>query len=166
MTLAPYYTDDLCTIYHGDCREILPQITADVLVTDPPYGIDFAGQPTKWQRRAGKHPEDWDRDTVAEVPDMVGRHPGAVPDQKGQREGPGHPYRHLLDLPVPAGATRGFWADAEWIECADGKVRPVEPGTSPVAPSLPGRVGQLRAYGNSVNPEVTAAFITAALEAA
>lgn len=34
--------------------------TFDLLLTDPPYGIDFAGQPTKWQRRAGQQPETWD----------------------------------------------------------------------------------------------------------
>ena len=37
--MSPYYTDDFCTIYHGDCREVLPQITAGSIVTDPPYGV-------------------------------------------------------------------------------------------------------------------------------
>jgi len=38
---TPYYDRDGITIYHGDCREILPLLTADVLVTDPPFGIDY-----------------------------------------------------------------------------------------------------------------------------
>jgi len=41
-TVTPYYDHDGITIYHGDCREILPQISAGVLVTDPPYGIGYS----------------------------------------------------------------------------------------------------------------------------
>jgi len=37
--MKPYYDHAGITIYHGDCREILPEIKADVVVTDPPYGI-------------------------------------------------------------------------------------------------------------------------------
>jgi site-specific DNA-methyltransferase (adenine-specific) len=37
--VKPYYEASGITIFHGDCREILPTITADVIVTDPPYGI-------------------------------------------------------------------------------------------------------------------------------
>ena len=41
MTLTSYYSESGITIYHGDCREILPHIEADVLVTDPPYGMAY-----------------------------------------------------------------------------------------------------------------------------
>lgn len=39
--MRPYYEQDGITIYHGDCREILPKlcVRADLLLTDPPYGI-------------------------------------------------------------------------------------------------------------------------------
>ena len=39
--MKPYYSDDSVTIYHADCREILPQLTAHALVTDPPYGVNL-----------------------------------------------------------------------------------------------------------------------------
>lgn len=38
--MQPYYQDDYATIYHGDCRWILPQIEkVDLVLTDPPYGV-------------------------------------------------------------------------------------------------------------------------------
>ena len=50
-----------CVLYHADCKDVLP-LACDAVVTDPPYGIGFAAQPTKWQRRAGKVAESWDNE--------------------------------------------------------------------------------------------------------
>ena len=41
--MNPYYQDKWITIYHGDCREILPQldVKVDLVLTDPPYGVNL-----------------------------------------------------------------------------------------------------------------------------
>jgi site-specific DNA-methyltransferase (adenine-specific) len=46
--IKPYYSHAGITIYHGDCREILPSVKADVVITDPPYGI---AHPTDYAKR-------------------------------------------------------------------------------------------------------------------
>lgn len=63
--MTPYYQDDLVTIYHGDCREWMPE--ADAIVTDPPYGTGGWRRP---EAGAGSSPvaglirEDWDDGAV------------------------------------------------------------------------------------------------------
>lgn len=58
-----------------------------------------------------------------------------------------------------AGPVNGFWRDADWLYCRDGKWRPVRPGSFPLADGVPARVGRLRAYGNAINIEAAAALI-------
>jgi len=60
--------------------------------------------------------------------------------------------------------TSGFWRDPDWVACRDGKQRPVEPGSFPLAHGAPARVGRLRAYGNAVVSEVAATFIKAVMQ--
>lgn len=55
-----------CKLALGDCRDILPTLgRVDAVLTDPPYGIGFAAQPTKWQRLAGMEAKAWDDSTAA-----------------------------------------------------------------------------------------------------
>lgn len=70
--MKPYYEEDGITIYNCDCREILPMLPkVDLVLTDPPYGIGFASQPTKWQRLAGQKPEGWDELTVEGLSEIL-----------------------------------------------------------------------------------------------
>lgn len=52
--MTPYYTDESVTIYHGDCRELLPDLPKDALMlTDPPFGIDYKSNwHSTWQGQA------------------------------------------------------------------------------------------------------------------
>lgn len=54
--MTPYYEDESVTIYHGDCREMLPQLLASSLITDPPYGIKYSpgGGGRGFRSRSGK----------------------------------------------------------------------------------------------------------------
>lgn len=50
--MKPYYQDEYATIYHGDCREILPTFEkVDLVLTDPPYGISLQNNGKKNDRR-------------------------------------------------------------------------------------------------------------------
>lgn len=57
---APYYQDDTVTLWHGDFRDVLPaiDITADCIVTDPPYGetaLEWDVWPAGWPSIAAEH---------------------------------------------------------------------------------------------------------------
>ena len=64
--MTPYYEHAGITIYHGDCREILPTLgKVDLVLTDPPYGIADkwkGGRGSGWSNTASVAPERnaWD----------------------------------------------------------------------------------------------------------
>lgn len=55
MPLTPYYEQDGIVIYHGDCREVAPQLGRfDLLLTDPPYGIGRDGSKASTGSHGGR----------------------------------------------------------------------------------------------------------------
>lgn len=51
--MSPYYQDNAVTIYHGDCREVLPMLPAHAaIVSDPPYGMDWDADSTRFSSGA------------------------------------------------------------------------------------------------------------------
>lgn len=59
--LTPYYQDDAVTIYHGDCRKVLPRLGMfDLLLTDPPYGIGKSGKKRDPTRKTEYFDYGWD----------------------------------------------------------------------------------------------------------
>ncbi|ENT2963015.1 TPA: DNA cytosine methyltransferase [Enterobacter cloacae subsp. cloacae] len=91
---------------------------------------------------------------------------------KGQTGSATPPGVHMRPLEV-----NGFWRDADWLLCRDGKWRPVEPGTFPLVDGAAARlgrvesgvarvassnrVGRLKGYGNAINAQAAAEFIRA-----
>lgn len=43
----PFYADDHVTVFHADARDVLPLVEADVMVTDPPYGMSYVSHSAK-----------------------------------------------------------------------------------------------------------------------
>ncbi|MEG5924127.1 DNA cytosine methyltransferase [Citrobacter portucalensis] len=100
-------------------------------------------------------------------------------DSSAGREGATGPVAapgvHMRPLEV-----NGFWRDADWLLCRDGKWRPVEPGTFPLVDGAAARlgrvesgvarvassnrVGRLKGYGNAINAQAAAEFIRAYME--
>ncbi|WP_437887728.1 DNA cytosine methyltransferase [Phytobacter sp. V91] len=59
------------------------------------------------------------------------------------------------------GPVNGFWSDADWLYCRDGKWRPVKPGLEPLVNGAADRVGRIRTTGNAINVHAAAAFVKA-----
>lgn len=56
-----------CTLYLGDCLEVMPTLgNVDAVVTDPPYGIGFGSKHTKWSANRGVVLGRWDQ----KIPDV------------------------------------------------------------------------------------------------
>ncbi len=54
--MTPYYQHSGITIYHADCRDVLPSLareSVDLVLTDPPYAVSVAGV-GRWEMRYGR----------------------------------------------------------------------------------------------------------------
>lgn len=49
--MRPYYEQDGIAIYHADCRDVLASLSADVLIMDPPYGLQAVSDGDGYGRR-------------------------------------------------------------------------------------------------------------------
>lgn len=72
----PYYNEDGITIYHGDCRDIMPKLGQfDLMLTDPPYGIGES----KGKNKSRGHKavaqdygnDDWDNEAPNFLPTLI-----------------------------------------------------------------------------------------------
>src|SRR5690242_19101015 len=88
--MTPYYAENGITIYHGDCREILPGLRdIDLVLTSPPYnkGINSDGRELSPDERVGHYKKNgrlnergghglWMRNALSEG---YGEHDDALP---------------------------------------------------------------------------------------
>ena len=75
MSLSPYYEDNAVRIFHGDCREVLPQLDErfELVLTDPPYSErTHRGARTSRFGMQGKRLVDFEHLTVGEIRDIFG----------------------------------------------------------------------------------------------
>ena len=86
----PYYSDEFVTLYHGDCREVTEWLEADVLVTDPPYGIAWrlGGLHSLRSVRLSATPSITGDESTAVRDDVLGACSGGSRGERCTRAGP------------------------------------------------------------------------------
>ena len=120
--MSIYYQDDLVTLYHGDCREITAWLDADVLVTDPPYGIGWehhgggVGKKTKRAKHSGIQ-NDYNTEARDKMLEAWGERPGMV---FGSWRAPAPKCKQTLVWQKPedagvVGSVTGFRNDTELV---------------------------------------------------
>lgn len=121
--MTPYYEQDGITIYHGDCREILPSLAwpaFDVVVTDPPYGIGWrrGANPARLSKAHSGIANDETTEARDDLLALIGDMPAMVfgsfyaPPPEAVRQ---VLVWHKGDTQGVVGSTTGFRRDAEPI---------------------------------------------------
>ena len=111
---SPYYDADGITLYLGDCREVTDWLEADVLVTDPPYGVAYrSGWDNRFRDVTIANDETLDaRDTVLA---LWGDKPAAV---FGSWKMP-HPAATRTVLTWDKGTVGMGALDLPWFPCTE-----------------------------------------------
>lgn len=110
--MRPYYDHDGITIYHGDCRDVLPTLCpADLVLTDPPYGENKA----EWD---GAFPTDWLPMAAQVANQAIAIMPGISNLLTLPRDIPPFSYRWMLSIHLSNGMTRGYLGFGNWIPVA------------------------------------------------
>lgn len=73
--MRPYYQDELVTLYHGDCLSVTVWASADVMVSDPPYGMAYVSGYTTTKRPVANDHDATARDQAL---DLWGDRPALV----------------------------------------------------------------------------------------
>jgi DNA (cytosine-5)-methyltransferase 1 len=126
---------------------------------------DGGSTSTEREQRGGKQRQQPQDDEAGSVADAGSRQFSFQIGQADQRNGIGPDGANNFRLPNRTSTLNGFWRGADWIGCRDGKFRPVEPGSFPLAHGCSARVGRLRLYGDAICIPAAQAFIKAYLDA-
>ncbi|MEO2134637.1 DNA methyltransferase [Microbacterium sp.] len=76
--MSLYYEDEYVQLHHGDCRAIRGWLSADVLVTDPPYGVAFQSSRTTGTKQHAKIAGDESTDLRDVALELWGDRPALV----------------------------------------------------------------------------------------
>ena len=109
--MIPYYQDKWVTIYHGDCRVVMPQLDmkVDLVLTDPPYGIGKADWDNTFDLEALK-----DIDNLTKRMGLMCGNWNLLncPKEIGELL-----YKWTLSAHLVNGMTRGGLGFGNWIPC-------------------------------------------------
>lgn len=162
---------------HPDCGDAGGMGDSNVTRLERHFGDDGAAG---WQGQGGPTSAAGIHDGMANSSSIanIKRHGGS--DEFG-RAGSTEQNRMGSEFMRPL-EVNGFWRDADWLLCRDGKWRPVEPGTFPLVDGAAARLGRvqpdvarmasrnrtgrLKGYGNAINAQAAKTFIEAYMECA
>lgn len=107
--MKPYYEESGIVIYHGDCREVLPELEpVDLVLTDPPYGSSSSWSGGTWgSHEKYKEAAKWDKPIcIGLLRDVLSK--GQVGVVWGGNHYPLKPTRSWLAwIKIPSMATLG-----------------------------------------------------------